>query len=284
MPMSADSRLVLCQCAYSATVPPDTVEQVRQRLDGSGFPHESVPDLCELAARKSPLLAELAGAARLTVVACHRRAIKWLFAAGEAPLRDDAVTYLDMRATPAEKILYSIRETAGSMPSSTPHRDTAGEKVQGWNPWFPVIDYGRCENCQQCLGFCLFGVYTADAEGMVRVSSPTNCKTGCPACARVCPSAAIIFPKYLSAPINGGEVRDDAPAGEPVQVDKATLLNGDVLKVLQDRGKDGGRFAARPDQVQAVQERLAAVVRSQRPPDVPLSALIATPPAKTEPV
>ncbi|MEX2027158.1 MAG: ferredoxin family protein, partial [Pirellulaceae bacterium] len=25
--------------------------------------------------------------------------------------------------------------------------------------WYPVIDYGRCTNCMECIDFCLFGVY-----------------------------------------------------------------------------------------------------------------------------
>ena len=74
-----------------------------------------------------------------------------------------------------------------------------------WVPWFPVIDYDRCRNCKQCLNFCLFGVYQLSPEGKVEVQNPSGCKTNCPACARMCPQKAIIFPKYADAPINGDE-------------------------------------------------------------------------------
>jgi Pyruvate/2-oxoacid:ferredoxin oxidoreductase delta subunit/ribosomal protein S14 len=72
--------------------------------------------------------------------------------------------------------------------------------------WYPVIDGSRCVNCQHCLQFCLFGVYESDARGKVQVRNPDLCKTGCPACARICPQSAIMFPLYE---------KDDAIAGAP---------------------------------------------------------------------
>jgi len=62
--------------------------------------------------------------------------------------------------------------------------------------WYPVVDGQRCVNCGHCLQFCLFGVYALDAHGKVRVTNPDNCKPGCPACARICPHSAIMFPLY----------------------------------------------------------------------------------------
>ena len=41
-------------------------------------------------------------------------------------------------------------------------------------------------------------------ERTIIVKNPRNCKNNCPACARVCPQKAIIFPKYEKSPINGG--------------------------------------------------------------------------------
>ncbi|MBN2711654.1 MAG: hypothetical protein JXR97_04370 [Planctomycetes bacterium] len=59
--------------------------------------------------------------------------------------------------------------------------------------WYPVIDYGRCVDCGKCSEFCLFGVYKRDKD-KVSVARPQMCKPGCPACARLCPKGAIIFP------------------------------------------------------------------------------------------
>jgi len=71
--------------------------------------------------------------------------------------------------------------------------------------WYPVIDRSKCCNCKQCLDFCLFGVYELEKGERVKVSNPDSCKPGCPACARVCPEGAIIFPEYeADIRISGG--------------------------------------------------------------------------------
>jgi NAD-dependent dihydropyrimidine dehydrogenase PreA subunit len=74
--------------------------------------------------------------------------------------------------------------------------------------WYPVIDYSRCTNCMECIDFCLFGVYGVDQRERILVEEQDNCKRGCPACSRVCPENAIIFPGHKTPAIAGanGEV------------------------------------------------------------------------------
>jgi NAD-dependent dihydropyrimidine dehydrogenase PreA subunit len=72
--------------------------------------------------------------------------------------------------------------------------------------WYPVIDYSRCTNCLECLEFCLFGVYGVDTLERILVETQDNCKKGCPACSRVCPEQAIMFPDYKSPAIAGAPV------------------------------------------------------------------------------
>src|SRR5262249_38144994 len=72
--------------------------------------------------------------------------------------------------------------------------------------WYPVIDYSRCTNCMECLDFCLFGVYGVDALDRLVVENQDNCKRGCPACSRVCPEQAIMFPDYKTPAIAGAPV------------------------------------------------------------------------------
>ena len=69
--------------------------------------------------------------------------------------------------------------------------------------WYPVIDYSRCTNCMECIDFCLFGVYGTDKVDTILVEIPDNCRKGCPACSRVCPENAIIFPQHKTAAIAG---------------------------------------------------------------------------------
>jgi Pyruvate/2-oxoacid:ferredoxin oxidoreductase delta subunit len=72
--------------------------------------------------------------------------------------------------------------------------------------WYPVIDYSRCTNCMECLDFCLFGVYGVDKLDRILVENQDNCKRGCPACSRVCPEHAIMFPDYKTPAIAGAAV------------------------------------------------------------------------------
>lgn len=72
--------------------------------------------------------------------------------------------------------------------------------------WYPVIDYSRCTNCMECIDFCLFGVYGVDNADRILVEQQDNCKKGCPACSRVCPENAIIFPEHKTPSIAGAPV------------------------------------------------------------------------------
>jgi NAD-dependent dihydropyrimidine dehydrogenase PreA subunit len=72
--------------------------------------------------------------------------------------------------------------------------------------WYPVIDYSRCTNCMECIDFCLFGVYGVDGAETILVEQPDNCRKGCPACSRVCPANAIMFPQHKTPAIAGAEV------------------------------------------------------------------------------
>jgi NAD-dependent dihydropyrimidine dehydrogenase PreA subunit len=89
--------------------------------------------------------------------------------------------------------------------------------------WYPVIDYSRCTNCMECIDFCLFGVYGVDGQERILVEQQDNCKKGCPACSRVCPENAIIFPEYKTPAIAGAPV--DADSG--VKIDLSKLFGGD---------------------------------------------------------
>jgi hypothetical protein len=72
--------------------------------------------------------------------------------------------------------------------------------------WYPVIDFSRCTNCMECIDFCLFGVYGVDNAETILVEQPDNCRKGCPACSRVCPENAIIFPQHKTPAIAGAPV------------------------------------------------------------------------------
>jgi Pyruvate/2-oxoacid:ferredoxin oxidoreductase delta subunit len=102
--------------------------------------------------------------------------------------------------------------------------------------WYPVIDYSRCTNCMECLDFCLFGVYGVDKLDSLIVENQDNCKRGCPACSRVCPEHAIMFPDYKTPAIAG------APVGNisGLKIDLSKLFGGgDALTfAAQERDRE----------------------------------------------
>ena len=85
--------------------------------------------------------------------------------------------------------------------------------------WYPVIDYSRCTNCMECIDFCLFGVYGVDKIETILVEQPDNCRKGCPACSRVCPENAIIFPQHKTPTIAGAAV-----VAESLKIDLSKLF------------------------------------------------------------
>ncbi|MBE3100530.1 MAG: hypothetical protein IMZ44_25725 [Planctomycetes bacterium] len=263
--MKPAPRVLYCHCAHADIIPAETRTRILEALAASGAPYEAVADLCERAARKDPLLARLAATPGLRIVACWPRTVRWLFEAAGAPLPAGTAIH-NMRKDSAEVILADtalatrLRGGAGDPPRdaeraekprlgksktrlgepAVPQLPTFPAKQPGeWIPWFPVLDYDRCKNCRQCLQFCLFGVYTEDEAGKVRVTAPEKCKTGCPACARLCPDVAIIFPKYEDGAISGDDALPAAAAadaGRPqAPIDFSSLAGLDLHEALKRR-------------------------------------------------
>lgn len=115
--------------------------------------------------------------------------------------------------------------------------DEAALKSAHGTPWYPVIDRDRCTGCGICHDYCLFGTYVRDesAEPARRVvaANPLSCKVGCPACARLCKSGALIFPFNPEPGINGA--LENAASREESDLLKA--FEADPMKVLEERRK-----------------------------------------------
>ena len=161
-------------------------------------------------------------------------------------------------------------------------RETTGARtLDAWKPWFPVIDFDRCTNCMQCLTFCLFDVYGVDAEQKITVQNQDNCKTDCPACSRVCPEVAILFPKYGKGPINGDVVREQDIQREAMKVDISTLLGGDLYGSLRTRQREARkRFSTERDESKALLERKRCLGKLKKELDIPDEVLMTLPSAE----
>lgn len=110
---------------------------------------------------------------------------------------------VDLGSAPASALWEGIAPLLGAPAAAGGTSEIPADPARAW---YPLVDPERCTQCNECHQFCLFGVYELDAAGALAVAHPERCKPGCPACARICPHSAIMFPLYG---------RDPAIAGAP---------------------------------------------------------------------
>ncbi len=265
-------RILCCSCSGSDIIPSEVREEVARTINEVAAEVVTVSDLCGMAARNDSGLVELVARRPLTIVACHPRAVIWLLHAAGVPDPEEGIEILNMRTQSGAAISQALVADTGV----GDHTICLHSEPGSWIPWYPVIDYQRCSGCSQCASFCLFGVFTTQpcggrpggdraSEGKpvtpsntVTVSNPTQCKTNCPACARICPEAAIIFPKIAEAPISGAEIdpADAAALASKIKLNVDQMLGDDVYSALAERRKKARRRLLRRQAVdQATQER-----------------------------
>ena len=147
---------------------------------------------------------------------CTMQTVDLLGWIGGQPKADQMQRYL---ASPATN---GTAPTNGSTPAKPAPLPTSTDQEPTKRRWYPVIDYSLCTNCMECIDFCLFGVYGVDQLDRILVEEQDNCKKGCPACSRVCPENAIIFPQHKTPAIAGAE---GEVAG--LKIDLSKLFGGD---------------------------------------------------------
>lgn len=195
----------------SRTAPTDAARRefedlLAERLAAEGLSVTLLPDIYRMRPDAAALAAlGQSGAPVLLFSWLRPRAAFWVLAAlgvkgrrAETPAGagERAIVPLNLsdRCCPGRWVERVAELLGGAFPGGqgTVHRLDAATDER----WYPVIDYTRCCNCLDCLEFCLFGVYDTDADGRIVAATPDACKPGCPACSRVCPSQAIVFPLY----------------------------------------------------------------------------------------
>jgi Pyruvate/2-oxoacid:ferredoxin oxidoreductase delta subunit len=193
---------------------------------------------------------------------------------GKAPALEDAAGQItidtrDITGLEPDAIISLVEKSRGDKPMNEPGK---------WKPWFPVIDYTRCTNCMQCLSFCLFDVYGVSEDNKIQVQNNDNCKTNCPACSRVCPEVAIMFPKYQGGPINGDEVNENEAKREKIKVDISSLLGGDIYSTLKDRSTAfKSRFSKERSADKALDERKKCLTKLVGDGFIPADVLASLP-------
>jgi len=249
--MATGNRVLLCNCVDAGIGGEACRQTVRDGLRKRGIPFVELPDLCRLTANRDAALRELADGDMLTLIACHSRAVYGMLAAAGITLDESRLRLLDLRTMAANAILDAICDASPV--------DLPTNSDDDWRPWFPVIDYARCSNCGQCMSFCLFGVYSRSPDGNVVVTNPRACKYNCPACARICPQVAIMFPKLgdHESPLNGDVITDEENLKARARVNAGELLGDDLYAALALR-----RQQSRKRLIKTQQERQAEAERA----------------------
>ncbi len=121
-------RILYCHCQYAQVVPKEVKDAVLRKLCEAGVEFEAVADLCEMSARRDPVLKRLADGGDVKIAACFPRAVKWLFHQAGAPLAMSATEVLNMRMQGAEEVCDALLAATlkPNLPTKIePHRETA---------------------------------------------------------------------------------------------------------------------------------------------------------------
>jgi hypothetical protein len=106
--------ILYCRCAFARVVPQEVKDGVLQHLVEGNVSFEAAADLCEMSARKDPVLKQLAQEPHLKIAACYPRAVKWLFSAAGAPLPSEGVEVLNMRTQTVDEVVAGLQSTAAA--------------------------------------------------------------------------------------------------------------------------------------------------------------------------
>jgi hypothetical protein len=81
---------------------------VLEGLARADMEFDAVPDLCEMAARRDPRLADLAQHTPLRIAACYPRAVKWLFGSAGVNVEGEKTVVFNMRTETAEQVVQGL--------------------------------------------------------------------------------------------------------------------------------------------------------------------------------
>lgn len=183
--------------------------------------------------------------------------------ADAAELPDRRIWCLDLRtndrAAPYLEEIARIADITTEAPAEATSPTGAAPDRIAETPrprWYPVIDYGRCTNCLECLNFCLFGVFGLDESDVISIDEPDACRDGCPACSRICPAGAIMFPQHNDPAIAG----DPKASREALKLDLSQLFGGadptELAAAERDRAlAEKEREERAPDQADRTADR-----------------------------
>lgn len=228
-----NKRIVFCNCK-GKLIDSERITEIISYMNKQGISFLLFSDLCGICAtQKDKIRGILNDCNEILMIACFPRAVKLLLNESGTDTRSKSITFLNVRDTDNKTIFEKINNFSDNEVFNSPTEEIISNPE--WSPWFPVIDYSRCSSCGQCADFCLFGVYEKK-DGKVFVLNPQGCKDNCPACGRICPQTAIVFPKYEhGGAIAGADSFDEIEEQQRQQQDINTILGSDIYNSLEQR-------------------------------------------------
>ena len=249
-----NKHILFCNCR-GARISQETLSEALKFLEKLPVRVIVFSDLCGVAAMNRDTLSDVLEDNReYLVIGCFPRTMRLLLEqAGSGDRQYISFNYINLIETTLTKAQDLISDFCSGCKSMASRQEINGDP--GWSSWYPVIDYSRCTTCGQCSDFCLFGVYDKTPE-KVLVVNPKGCKDQCPACARICPAAAIIFPKYKQGGAVGGSDDIDEKAELQRQTkDIESILGDDIYLALQKRKAKRQSIIKEQEMLKAIRER-----------------------------
>ena len=226
-------KVVFCNC-QSKIIEESRLEAIAGYLHQVGHPFAEISDLCGCTVdRKAETHDLLLSADQVLILACYPRAIKLLLDHCGIDHQYLNFSYLNFRESDNTQLFEAIDSFFAD---DVQKKDVNQLKnPSAWPSWYPMIDYSRCNTCGQCADFCLFGVYEK-IDNKIEVVNPKGCKNNCPACGRICPATAIVFPKYEhDGAIAGADTIDEMAEHKRQSMDIETILGSNIYKALEMR-------------------------------------------------
>ena len=235
MKSSKEKHILFCNCR-GERIDPGLLTGIDSFLKMLPARTYKITDLCGTLREKNEQIQNLfKNGSEYLVLGCYKRSMDLLLDQASGPADYEHINLIE---TEKEEALRTIREFWNESQAEGSQSESSYEEISqdsDWQAWYPVIDYSRCTSCGQCADFCLFGVYEKTGDS-VKVVNPENCKNNCPACARICPATAIIFPKYKhGGAIGGSEDIDEQAELKRQAQDVEEFLGNDIYAAIEKR-------------------------------------------------
>ncbi len=127
--MDHPRRILYCHCAFAQVIPKDVKQGVLERLADSGADFECVPDLCEMSARREPLLQQLSEQPNTRIAACYPRAVQGLFTAAGSPLKESGLEIVNLRVLNVDEATEALLQPAAAETATPEVPETPGSET-----------------------------------------------------------------------------------------------------------------------------------------------------------